>query len=77
MGVLQTKVNNAVKRDIGSESGTGEGAENCSCSKSLFHFEVSPNYELRSAGNGCSERQCGIDQTDRQAFFKRPSIIGS
>ena len=25
MGVLQTKVNNAVKRDIGSESGTGEG----------------------------------------------------
>ena len=37
MRITQTRINDTVKLNVSSESGTGESTENGNCSQSLFH----------------------------------------
>ena len=45
VGIVQAKVNDTIELNVSSKSGTGESAENCNSSQSLFH-DLSPSLFL-------------------------------
>lgn len=40
MGVVETSIDNTIKRHISSESRAGECTEHSRCNKSLFHLRI-------------------------------------